>query len=623
MTVNANPPVSGPFTADGTNRDWSFTFKVLDAADMRLRITDADGVSNPVVVSSGFTIAANYINNDAGGIVVYPIAPTAVLASGKKVWLYREAPYEQDTAIGNQGGYYPKTIETAIDKLAMLVQQTDERLSRAAVVPIGSTSDTEDLIAAILALGGVSAQIIVVAGISSQVQTVAGISAGVTTVAGISGNVTTVAGIAAAVTTVAGISAAVSTVATNAAAVATAATNIAAIVAAPGAASAAAGSASTATAAALAAQNAVAALSYTFSTTQADADPGAGLFRLNAAPGAATAMYIDNTDNLAISQTGFLDSWDDISDTANRGTLYVRSKASAAILYTYRVTGNVVDGTGYRKVTLVPLSGAGTIANLADCWIIFEVAGAKGSGAGDVVGPASATDNYVAVYDGATGKLLKNGFGNTPLVPTASPGTNTLQAASTAFVKAAIDVVLGGVSAAFDTLSEIATDLGLKMVKSANLSDVANAATAFGNIKQAATQSATGVVELLVASEIRTATDTTRVPAMDQLVAAYAEVTLTDAATVAWDMATGIDFTVTLAGNRTLGNPTNTVVGRRGRIRVVQDATGGRTLTKSSSHKTPGGAALTLSAAANAIDYIDYDCRSSTDIRLTTSRAYS
>ncbi|TIW18476.1 MAG: hypothetical protein E5V81_17760 [Mesorhizobium sp.] len=69
-----------------------------------------------------------------------------------------------------------------------------------------------------------------------------------------------------------------------------------------------------------------------------------------------------------------------------------------------------------------------------------------------------------------------------PTAPTAAPGTNTTQIATTGFVKAAIDVVLSGVSSAFDTLSEIATDLGLKMVKSANLSDVASVPTARVNL---------------------------------------------------------------------------------------------------------------------------------------------
>lgn len=46
--------------------------------------------------------------------------------------------------------------------------------------------------------------------------------------------------------------------------------------------------------------------------------------------------------------------------------------------------------------------------------------------------------------------------------------------------------------------------------KSANLSDMANAATAFGNIKQAATAGATGVVELATPAEALTGTDTAR-----------------------------------------------------------------------------------------------------------------
>jgi hypothetical protein len=48
-------------------------------------------------------------------------------------------------------------------------------------------------------------------------------------------------------------------------------------------------------------------------------------------------------------------------------------------------------------------------------------------------------------------------FTGVPAAPTAAPGTNTTQISTTAFVKAAIDVILGGVSASFDTLAELAS----------------------------------------------------------------------------------------------------------------------------------------------------------------------
>lgn len=55
--------------------------------------------------------------------------------------------------------------------------------------------------------------------------------------------------------------------------------------------------------------------------------------------------------------------------------------------------------------------------------------------------------------------------------------------------------------------------------------------------------------------------------------------TLTDAATIATDASLGSHCRVTLGGNRTLGNPTNGVDGQRMVWEIIQDGTGGRTLT--------------------------------------------
>ncbi|TPN44154.1 hypothetical protein FJ978_29585 [Mesorhizobium sp. B1-1-7] len=272
----------------------------------------------------------------------------------------------------------------------------------------------------------------------------------------------------------------------------------------------AATSATNAATSATAAANSVAALSYTFSTTTADADPGNGALRLNNASAAsATAAYVDNLDAGGATVNGILDTFDDSTNTI-KGQLMLRSKASAAISYVYNVTGTVVDGSGYRKLTLAYVSGSGALPTTAGgIWLMFDRTGDKGAdglGAGDftgpassvsdnivtfngtsgkagkdsgikasdlIAGPASAVADNIATFNGTTGKIAKDSgvavsslapkasptFTGVPAAPTAAPGTNTTQLATTGFVKAAIDVVLGGVSTTFDTLAEIAAGM--------------------------------------------------------------------------------------------------------------------------------------------------------------------
>jgi hypothetical protein len=94
-------------------------------------------------------------------------------------------------------------------------------------------------------------------------------------------------------------------------------------------------------------------------------------------------------------------------------------------------------------------------------------------------------------------------------------------------------------------------------------------------------------------------------------------ITLTDAATIAVDMATGINFQVTLGGNRTLGNPTNVVVGRAGVMRVIEDGTGGRTLSFGSNYVFDSNTAPSLSTTANKENYLSYFAVTATRILVT------
>ena len=92
---------------------------------------------------------------------------------------------------------------------------------------------------------------------------------------------------------------------------------------------------------------------------------------------------------------------------------------------------------------------------------------------------------------------------------------------------------------------------------------------------------------------------------------------LTDAATIAVDMGTANNFSVTLGDNRTLGNPTGLIAGQSGIIYITQDGTGSRTLAYSSFWDFPDGTAPTLTTTAGAVDALVYSVRTTTAIVCT------
>jgi hypothetical protein len=132
------------------------------------------------------------------------------------------------------------------------------------------------------------------------------------------------------------------------------------------------------------------------------------------------------------------------------------------------------------------------------------------------------------------------------------------------------------------------------LAKTSNLSDLANAATARANLGVAIGADVQGFDANTVKKNVANAYSAQQYAA---------EATLTDAATVAWDVAAAQVAKVTLAGNRTFGAPTNMVAGAFYGLLVVQDATGSRTGAWNSVFKFPTATAPTLTTTANAKDF--------------------
>jgi hypothetical protein len=81
-----------------------------------------------------------------------------------------------------------------------------------------------------------------------------------------------------------------------------------------------------------------------------------------------------------------------------------------------------------------------------------------------------------------------------------------------------------------------------------------------------------------------------------------ADATLTDGATITWDVGSSPVAKVTLGDNRTLSAPTNSASGQFISLAVIQDATGSRTLTWNSAYEFTGDVAPTLTTTASKAD---------------------
>ena len=86
---------------------------------------------------------------------------------------------------------------------------------------------------------------------------------------------------------------------------------------------------------------------------------------------------------------------------------------------------------------------------------------------------------------------------------------------------------------------------------------------------------------------------------------------LTDGATIAVNAALSNNFTVTIAGNRTLSNPTNLVAGQILNFQITQDATGNRTLAFGANYN----GAISLNPAANAVTLFSCYASSSSSLQ--------
>lgn len=134
-------------------------------------------------------------------------------------------------------------------------------------------------------------------------------------------------------------------------------------------------------------------------------------------------------------------------------------------IYILAATHTGSQWAGFDEDDLVIFSGGtwyafapaeGVVVNLAGALVQFTSgawAGIAGSSAGDVVGPASATADRIAAFNGTSGKLIKDGGKTIAELQARSPAVQSVSSSATVTPTFADDIVLITAQAAGLTLA--------------------------------------------------------------------------------------------------------------------------------------------------------------------------
>jgi hypothetical protein len=143
MTVPATARRAGPYNGNGSTTSFSFSFKTFATGDLLVTKMDALGVETTLVLSSDYSVSLNP-DQDAspGGTITYPLSGSP-LPTGSKLTIVGDLDYEQTTDLLGGGAFNARVIEDTFDRTVIQIQQLEERLDRALLVPVNSTANVQ------------------------------------------------------------------------------------------------------------------------------------------------------------------------------------------------------------------------------------------------------------------------------------------------------------------------------------------------------------------------------------------------------------------------------------------------------------------------------------------------
>ncbi len=124
-----------------------------------------------------------------------------------------------------------------------------------------------------------------------------------------------------------------------------------------------------------------------------DADSGAGKVWLNNGTLASvTVVYIDDVDSNGVNINTLVDTFDDSTTSALRGTIKITQKGTPATYAIYHVTGAVTSASTYSKVAVAHVVSNGTFTDGDPIYLEFVRSGNQGIGGLSMTWETTTTD---------------------------------------------------------------------------------------------------------------------------------------------------------------------------------------------------------------------------------------
>ncbi len=135
MTISSTVRTAGPFLEDGSTV-LPFAFKVFEAADLVVTRTNAaQTAQSTLTLGADYTVSLNADQDAAPGGSVNLL----YTVPGYRVNITSGLLVTQGVALTNNGGFYPRVIERALDRLTILLQQLGILSGQALRVPPGES----------------------------------------------------------------------------------------------------------------------------------------------------------------------------------------------------------------------------------------------------------------------------------------------------------------------------------------------------------------------------------------------------------------------------------------------------------------------------------------------------